>query len=91
VISATFGALVRSGLFAEGGQGAPGIDELRWLAPVRPGDRAAISVHIDAVRASETRPDRGYVTMRFEIRNQVDQLVTVYRCREIYRRRATPA
>ena len=89
VISLTFGSLVRTGLFAEGGQGAPGVEELHWIKPVRPGDTVQISADVESVRPSETRNDRGYVTMRFEVTNQTGEVVSSYRCREIYRRRAT--
>lgn len=50
-------------------QGSPGMDELRWLAPVRPGDELTVAVHVLEVTASATRPDRGTVTMRWEVRN----------------------
>ena len=39
--------------------GSPGIDELRWLAPVRPGDTLSAILRIDDVRTSESKSDRG--------------------------------
>lgn len=41
--------------------GSPGIDELRWLAPVRPDDRLTARYEIASVRASASKPDRGIV------------------------------
>jgi acyl dehydratase len=41
---------------------APGIDELRWLRPVRPGDRLSIRVTVVETRRSRSKPDRGLVT-----------------------------
>ena len=47
--------------------GSPGLDELRWLRPVRPGDRLHVRVSILEVRRSTSRPDRGSVLMRQEL------------------------
>ena len=47
--------------------GAPGIDRLKWMRPVRPGDvLSGRSVVVD-VRPSRSRPDRGFVHLRHEI------------------------
>ncbi len=50
--------------------GSPGIDELRWTRPVRPGDvlRLRVSV-LDAIR-SRSKPDRGMVRTLVEVLNQ---------------------
>ena len=55
--------------------GAPGVDEVRWLSPVRPGDRLTLRVHVVETRASKSRPDMGLVTFGFELRNQADAVV----------------
>lgn len=56
-------------------QGASGIEELRWLAPVRPADRLrARYTVVDATR-SATKPNRGTVTFRSEMLNQDDVVV----------------
>lgn len=41
--------------------GSPGIDQLRWQAPVRPDDRLAARYEVVSVRASASKPDRGIV------------------------------
>ena len=41
---------------------SPGIDKLRWLAPVRPGDTLRGEVIITGVRRSQSKPDRGILT-----------------------------
>jgi acyl dehydratase len=47
--------------------GAPGIDRLKWVRPVRPGDvLSGRSVVVD-VRPSRSRPDRGFVHLRHEV------------------------
>jgi acyl dehydratase len=47
--------------------GSPGVDELRFAAPVRPGARLSLRVTITETRPSQTRPDRGLVRQRFEV------------------------
>ena len=53
-------------------QGASGIEELRWLAPVRPGDRLRASYTVVGATQSTTKPNRGTVTFRSEMVNQDD-------------------
>ena len=50
--------------------GSPGIEELRWLAPVRPGDTLTGSLTVLETTPSERRPDRGTVRIRGEMTNQ---------------------
>lgn len=50
--------------------GSGGLDDLRWLAPVRPGDRLTASIEIKKTRASRSKPDRGIVTWRGSMCNQ---------------------
>jgi acyl dehydratase len=49
---------------------SPGVDELRWLLPVRPGDELSIRVAVLDARPSRSRPDRGIVRSRVEVLNQ---------------------
>lgn len=71
----------------EAGLGSPGIDELRWLAPVRPGDQLSLRVTVTAARRSRTKPDRGLVHTSNEMINQRGEVVmtvkamTLIRCR----------
>ncbi|MGI9508687.1 MAG: acyl dehydratase, partial [Geminicoccaceae bacterium] len=44
--------------------GSPGLDELRWLKPVRPGERLEARVQVMEARPSRSKPDRGIVTFR---------------------------
>jgi acyl dehydratase len=50
--------------------GAPGVDEVRWLKPVRPGDRVTLRRTVLETRASRSRPDMGFVKLQFEMLNQ---------------------
>jgi acyl dehydratase len=55
--------------------GSPGIDNLRWLKPVRPGDALRARFTILETRVSNSRPDWGIVRSRGEVLNQNDELV----------------
>ncbi|HSP72372.1 MAG TPA: MaoC family dehydratase [Gaiellaceae bacterium] len=55
--------------------GSPGVEELRWLVPVRPGDELRGRVTILEAAPSSTRPDRGTIRARMELLNQRDEVV----------------
>jgi acyl dehydratase len=57
--------------------GSPGIDTLKWLRPVRPGDVLSGRSTVLEVRASASRPDRGFVRFRHEIANARGEPVMV--------------
>jgi len=50
--------------------GSPGIEDLRWPTPLRPGDTLRIQVTILEARLSRSRPNRGIVRTRVEAVNQ---------------------
>ena len=54
---------------------SPGIDELRWLEPVRPDDVLSTRVTIVEARRSASKPDRGLVRSKIEVLNQHDRVV----------------
>ena len=49
---------------------APGVDHVRWLAPVRPGDILSGQCRIQATRLSRSKPDRGVVTAEVSLQRQ---------------------
>lgn len=55
--------------------GSPGVDELRWLKPVRPGDELLLRVTVAEVTPSRSKPDRGLLRSYIEVLNQHDQVV----------------
>ena len=59
--------------------GSPGIDELRWLKPVRPGDTLALRMTILETIPSRTKLDRGLVRSLMEMRNQRGEIVLTIR------------
>lgn len=55
--------------------GSLGVDELRWLKPVRPGDELSIRVTVLEARRSQSKPDRGIVRSLIEVMNQNREVV----------------
>ena len=49
--------------------GSPGVNELRWLAPLRPGDDLTIDVEVTEARVSRSRPATGLVMFKVVVRN----------------------
>jgi acyl dehydratase len=49
--------------------GSPGVNELRWLAPLRPGDDLTIDVEVTEARVSRSRPETGLVMFMVVVRN----------------------
>lgn len=55
--------------------GSPGIDDLRWARPVRPGDKLSVRVTVLEANRSRTKPDRGVVRSFIEVINQNHEVV----------------
>jgi acyl dehydratase len=53
--------------------GSPGVNDLRWLAPLRPDDELTLDVEIAEARVSKSRPETGIVTFRNVARNAAGQ------------------
>ena len=81
--------LVDHVLSPETSLGSPGVDELRWLKPVRPGDVLSIRITTLETTRSRSKPDRGVVRSYVEVLNQTSEAVmtvktlVLYRCRMI--------
>jgi acyl dehydratase len=54
------------------GVGSPGVDELRWLKPVYPGDTLRVETEIVEVRPSRSKPDIGSARSQVTVHNQDD-------------------
>ncbi len=66
---------------------SPGIDELRWTQPVRPGDTLRLRVTVLEARPSGSKPDRGMVRSLMEVINQAGVVVMSAKAMNILRRR----
>lgn len=67
--------------------GSPGVDEVRWLEPVRPGDRLHVRTEVVECRASASKPDRGFMRCRHQLINQHGRVVASVLGLGMYRRR----
>ena len=67
--------LVENYLSAESSLGSPGLDEIRWPHPVRPGDTLRVRATVAEARRSLSKPDRGILTTRIEAVNQDGETV----------------
>ena len=86
-ISVCFRLFIQSGVLARCSMGSPGIDELRWLAPVRPGDTLHSQVEVIEVRASSKKPDRGILRLRYAAVNQHGETLSTFIVNHLVKRR----
>jgi acyl dehydratase len=81
------GMFVRGVLEGTASLGSPGVEELRWLAPVRPGDTLRGRTTITDVQPSSTTPGRGTIFGEHEVINQDAVVVMRFRSRGFIARR----
>jgi acyl dehydratase len=74
--------------FVGGGIGL-GVDELRWAAPVRPGDTLRLEMEIVQARPSKSMPSQGIVRIRNVMKNQNDEIVETLLATVLILRRQT--
>jgi acyl dehydratase len=67
--------------------GGPGVDEVRWLAPLRPGTRIRVRSTVLETRASNSRPDMGLVKFLFEVIDEADATLTTLNTTLMFGRR----
>ena len=75
VASRAMTEFIRAGGYGKTPMLGIGIDELRWLKPVRPGDRLVVEREVVEVARSASRPDRGTVRTRVVVRNEAGEPV----------------
>ena len=81
-----FDLILNSGVWTEASMGSPGLDEVRWKLPVRPGDSLRVRMTVTASAPSASRSDRGRTTIFYEILNQKDELVSSYYATQLLKR-----
>lgn len=81
--------LVDNFLHPEVSLGSPGLDELRWPNPVRPGDTVVFSSHVHDKRPSSSKPWMGSVTYQTTATNQKGEIVMSVKAIGLMRRRPT--
>ena len=67
--------------------GSSGMDELKWLAPVRPDDTLRVEAEVLESRPSRSKSDRGTVRIAYTVLNQRDETVMHFITNHIFRRR----
>jgi len=81
------GMFVRAVLLDSASLGSPGVDEIRWTAPVRPGDTLTGRSTVTDVQPSSKDPRRGTVFTSNEVFNQDGVLVLTFKARGFFARR----
>ncbi|MEM1385241.1 MAG: MaoC family dehydratase [Pseudomonadota bacterium] len=82
-----FGLTLASRTWSEASMGSPGIEEVRWLAPVRPGDALTVRIEVADTKPSRSKPDRGIVTFDHAVSRQDGTVVMTYRSKVIIGRK----
>lgn len=67
--------------------GSPGVDEIRWIKPVRGGDTLAVSTTVLDAKPSGSRPDRGVVWTEWRATNQHGEVVATVKGMGMFGRR----
>ncbi|HEX6958540.1 MAG TPA: MaoC family dehydratase [Ferrovibrio sp.] len=88
-LSLSFSLFFRLNVFAAANLGSPGMEEIRWLKPLRPGDTIHAAAEVVALKPSQSKPDRGIVTMRHDTFNQDGALILTVTCLHRLKRRDT--
>lgn len=68
--------------------GSPGVNAMRWMAPMRPGDDLMLDIEIAEARVSRSRPETGIVTFKAQVRNAAGEALAEMTSPIIVRRRA---
>ena len=84
-----FRLFIQSGLLADSSMGSPGIDELRWPVPVRPGDTLHSEIEVLEVKPSSSKPDRGIARLRYNAVNQHQEAVLSFIVIHLLRRKTS--
>jgi acyl dehydratase len=87
----SFRLFLQTGAFQACSLGAIGIDEVRWLLPVKPADTLRVVSEVLEAKASSSKPDRGIVRIKHSTLNQREETVQTLVGIHILRRRAAAA
>ncbi|WP_186387211.1 MULTISPECIES: MaoC family dehydratase [unclassified Stappia] len=74
-------------LLNSSGKGSPGVEEVRWMRPVRPGDVLTASAEVISSRVLNSRPDLGMVDFLFTVTDQTGTPVMTQRNKILFGRR----
>lgn len=85
-LAVTFYLFLQTRALAASSLGSPGLDEVRWLRPVRPGDTLRAVVEVASSKPSTSKPDRGVVTLHYQAVNQHGETVMTMTGHQLIRR-----
>ena len=71
--------------------GSPGVDGIRWLRPVRPGDVLSVEIETKELRPSRSKPDIGSVHQDVTVMNQKGEAVMTLKSVALFKRRSPGA
>jgi acyl dehydratase len=86
-IALTFKLFFETGALAACSLGSPGLDDVRWRAPVRPGDTLHVVAEVVETRPSTSKPDRGIVRVLYTTLNHRHEVVMTLTGNQLCRRR----
>ena len=81
-----FNLSLESDVWRDASLGSPGMEHVKWLSPVRPGDTLFVRCRVVSARPSASRPDRGRIDVQNDVFNQDETLVASYLGTHILRR-----
>lgn len=85
--SLAFRLVTMTNILKDTSLGSPGLDELRWPRPVRPGDTIHVELTVEEKRPSRSKPDRGIVLIAYAVKNQEDETVMTLKALQLVKRR----
>jgi acyl dehydratase len=86
-LAAGFRQILDTGFIKGGSMGSPGVDELRWTRPVKPGDTIHVEAEVLEVKPSSSKPDRGSARIRYAMVNQAGETVLTMSAIHILKKR----
>ena len=86
-LALAFRMFYQTGVIVDANLGGPGMDELRWLMPVRPGDTLRVAAEVKEIVPSRSKPDRGLLRLGLAASNQRGETVMTATLMIMMRRR----
>lgn len=83
-----FNLTLQASDWSHSSMGSPGMENVRWMRPVHPGDTLKVRAEVTKATPSRSKPDRGFVDVAYDIVNQNDVVVSSYAATHILRRRS---
>lgn len=74
----SFRLVLETGIFEKASIGSPGMQELRWLLPVKPGDKLLTKAIVQSAKRSKSDPARGFINVNYAVINQREENVATY-------------